>query len=221
MDIYETDQIEEFEEFEGNKDQPTLEQIKKIVDSKRQKITKARAPSKTYTKEDRIKNLELARERKKTIEPKQKKKDTNQSQTEPKPDILPTIDNNTFNNEAIINELKFLAITQNEILEKLKTETKPKKQRKPKIGKKDTKTLDLTITDDEIKNIIEKQEIGGTKQSLQKQELQEQNLKLIVTLVVVKYLVLQIPISYFQQLLNGCQNCILLLCKETLILQHI
>jgi len=179
MDIYEIDQNEEFEEFEGNKDQPTLEQIKKIVDSKRQKITKARAPSKTYTKEDRIKNLELARERKKTIEPKQKKKDTNQSQTEPKPDISPTIDNNTFNNEAIINELKFLAITQNEILEKLKTETKPKKQRKPKIEKsKNTKTLDLTITDDEIKNIIEKQEIGGTKQSLQKQEQQEQNLKL-------------------------------------------
>ena len=74
--------------------------------------------------------------------------------------------------------MKFLAITQNEILEKLKTETKPKKQRKPKIEKKDTKTLDLTITDDEIKNIIEKQEIGGTKQSLQKQEQQEQNLKL-------------------------------------------
>jgi len=75
--------------------------------------------------------------------------------------------------------LKFLAITQNEILEKLKTETKPKKQRKPKIEKsKNTKTLDLTITDDEIKNIIEKQEIGGTKQSLQKQEQQEQNLKL-------------------------------------------
>jgi len=73
MDIYEIDQNEEFEEFEGNKDQPTLEQIKKIVDSKRQKITKARAPSKTYTKEDRIKNLELARERKKNIEPKQKK----------------------------------------------------------------------------------------------------------------------------------------------------
>jgi len=92
-----------------------------------------------------------------------KKKDTNQSQTEPKPDLLPTIDNNTFNNEAIINELKFLAMTQNEILEKLKTETKPKKQRKPKIEKsKNTKTLDLTITDDEIKNIIEKQEIGGT-----------------------------------------------------------
>jgi len=41
MDIYETDQNEDFEEFEGNKDQPTLEQIKKIVDSKRQKITKA------------------------------------------------------------------------------------------------------------------------------------------------------------------------------------
>jgi hypothetical protein len=38
--------------------------------------------------------------------------------------------------------------------------------------------LDLTITDDEIKNIIEKQEIGGTKQSLQKQEQQVPNLKL-------------------------------------------
>jgi hypothetical protein len=42
---------------------------------KDKKNTKARAPSKTYTKEDRIKNLELARERKKNIESKQKKKE--------------------------------------------------------------------------------------------------------------------------------------------------
>ena len=190
MDIYGIEQNEEFDEFE-DKQQPTLEQIKKIVDSKRQRSSKARAPSKTYTKEDRIKNLELARERKKNIEPKQKKKETNQSQTEPKQDLLPTMDNNTSNNEAIINELKFLAITQNEILEKLKTETKPKKQRKPKTEKpKNIKTLDLTITDDEIKNIIEKQEIGGTKQSLPKQEQQEQNLKLKAFLDVLmkKYL---------------------------------
>ena len=39
MDIYEIDQNEEFED----KQQPTLEQIKKMVDRKRQKITKARA----------------------------------------------------------------------------------------------------------------------------------------------------------------------------------
>jgi hypothetical protein len=55
MDIYGMDQNEEFEEFEGNKDQPTLEQIKKIVDSKGHKSTKESAPSKTYTKEDRMK----------------------------------------------------------------------------------------------------------------------------------------------------------------------
>ena len=50
MDIEETDN-----------NSPTIEDVKKIVDSKRIK----RSTSKTYTKEDRIKNLELAREKRK------------------------------------------------------------------------------------------------------------------------------------------------------------
>ena len=50
MDIEETDN-----------NSPTIEDVKKIVDSKRIK----RSSSKTYTKEDRIKNLELAREKRK------------------------------------------------------------------------------------------------------------------------------------------------------------
>ncbi len=65
----------------------------------------------------------------------------------------PTI-NHTFNNE--LNKLKQLIITQNEILEKLKIDTKPKRTRTPKIdNQKHLKSLDLTITDDDIKNIIE------------------------------------------------------------------
>jgi len=62
--------------------------------------------------------------------------------------------NHTFNNE--INELKQLIITQNEILEKLKIDARPKTIRKPKPeNQKKMKSLDLTITDDDIKNIIE------------------------------------------------------------------
>ena len=45
---------------ENDNNSPTIEDVKRIVDSKRIK----RSPSKTYTREDRIKNLELAREKK-------------------------------------------------------------------------------------------------------------------------------------------------------------
>ncbi len=62
--------------------------------------------------------------------------------------------NHIFNNE--INELKQLIITQNEILEKLKIDARPKTIRKPKPeNQKKMKSLDLTITDNDIKNIIE------------------------------------------------------------------
>ena len=59
MDLYGTEQIEE----EENDNKPTLEEIKKIVDSKRIK----RSPSQTYTKEDRIKHLEKARDKKRIL----------------------------------------------------------------------------------------------------------------------------------------------------------
>jgi hypothetical protein len=62
MDVNEI--FEDGEELQEQK-KPSLEDIKKIVDSKRLKGTKTRTPSKTYTKEDRIKNLEIAREKKK------------------------------------------------------------------------------------------------------------------------------------------------------------
>ena len=57
MDTYGTDEIEE----EDYNFQPTIEDVKKIVDSRRQKEKIKRSPSKTYSKEDRIKNLEMAR----------------------------------------------------------------------------------------------------------------------------------------------------------------
>jgi hypothetical protein len=155
MDINEI--FEDVQELEEQK-KPSLEDIKKIVDSKR---LKARTPSKTYTKEDRIKNLELARERKKTEikpipipepkqEPIQPKKISENKLVENLNTSVP-INNHIFNNE--INELKQLIITQNEILNNLKI----KPVRKPKTIKKqvERKTLDLTITDNEIKTIID------------------------------------------------------------------
>jgi hypothetical protein len=156
-----------FEDGEDLQEQnkPSLEEIKKIVDSKRSKGSKARTPSKSYTKEDRIKNLQLAREKKRNTEikpipipePKQepiKSKTISENKLVENLNTSAPIINHTFNNE--INELKQLIITQNEILEKLKIDTRPKTIRKPKPeNQKKMKSLDLTITDDDIKNIIE------------------------------------------------------------------
>ena len=61
-----------------------------------------------------------------------------------------------FNNDIILNELKNLVNTQNEILEKLKS--KQKRNIRPVKPKIENKTLDLTITDDEIKRLIETKE---------------------------------------------------------------
>ena len=156
-----------FEDGEDLQEQnkPSLEEIKKIVDSKRSKGSKARTPSKSYTKEDRIKNLQLAREKKRNTEIKPIQiPEPKQEQIQPKKisenklvenlNTSAPIINHTFNNE--INELKQLIITQNEILEKLKIDARPKTIRKPKPeNQKKMKSLDLTITDDDIKNIIE------------------------------------------------------------------
>ncbi len=59
MDLYGIKQIEEQE----TNNKPTIEEVKKIVDSKRIK----RSSFTTYTKQDRIKNLELAREKKEIL----------------------------------------------------------------------------------------------------------------------------------------------------------
>jgi hypothetical protein len=59
MDI---DEIFEDGEDLQEQNKPSLEEIKKVVDSKRLKGSKASKPSKSYTNEDRIKNLQLARE---------------------------------------------------------------------------------------------------------------------------------------------------------------
>jgi hypothetical protein len=166
MDINEI--FEDVEEVSEPK-KPSLEEIKKIVDSKR---LKARTPSKTYTKEDRIRNLELARERKKITvikpvaipEPKQVPIQDNNKEDKFKENLnisnpIPII-NNTFNND-LFNEIKELILNQNQILSNLNI--KPAK--KPKTIKKqiERKTLDLTITDNEIKNIIDNNNSNNNK----------------------------------------------------------
>jgi hypothetical protein len=180
-----------FEDGEDLQEQnkPSLEDIKKIVDSKRLKGTKARTPSKTYTKEDRIKNLEIAREKKKneiksipTPEPKQEqiqpKKISENKSVENLNTSAPII-NHTFNNE--INELKQLIITQNEILEKLKIDTRPKTIRKPKPeNQKKMKSLDLTITDNDIKNIIENNNNSNNSNISNKKNIEDPKLKMFL-----------------------------------------
>ena len=180
-----------FEDGEDLQEQnkPSLEDIKKIVDSKRLKGTKARSPSKTYTKEDRIKNLEIAREKKKneiksipTPEPKQEqiqpKKISENKSVENLNTSTPII-NHTFNNE--INELKQLIITQNEILEKLKIDTRPKTIRKPKQeNQKKMKSLDLTITDNDIKNIIENNNNSNNSNISNKKNIEDPKLKMFL-----------------------------------------
>jgi flagellar biosynthesis chaperone FliJ len=186
MDVNEI--FEDGEELQEQK-KPSLEDIKKIVDSKRLKGTKPRTPSKTYTKEDRIKNLEIAREKKKNEikpisipEPKQEQIQPKKISVNKSVENLNTsspIINHTFNNE--INELKQLIISQNEILEKLKKEVRPKTIRKPKTeNQKHMKTLDLTITDNDIKNIIENNSNSNNSNISNKKIIEDPKLKMFL-----------------------------------------
>ena len=87
--------------------------------------------------------------------------------------------NHTFNNE--INELKQLIITQNEILEKLKIDTRPKTIRKPKQeNQKKMKSLDLTITDNDIKNIIENNNNSNNSNISNKKNIEDPKLKMFL-----------------------------------------
>ncbi len=154
--MFDVDELQE-------QNKPTLEEIKKIVDNKRLKGSKARTSSKTYTKEDRIKNLELAREKKRNTEIKPI------PATEPNQDLIKSkkiseeklvenlntstpIINNTFNND-LFNEIKELILNQNQILSNLNV--KPARKIKNTKKQVERKTLDLTITDNEIKTIID------------------------------------------------------------------
>ncbi len=147
--------------------EPTIEEVKKIVNKKR-------AQSKTYSKEDRIKNLEIAREKKKnTVKPKGKEEvlkddDSGDDVIEKGFDtsvvsnkkLLKTKYKSQYNNldtlsdlYESINNIKNLISSQSKVIEdavKPKTK-KEKKQRKPK---EETKTLDLSIPDKEIEDII-------------------------------------------------------------------
>ena len=146
------DGIEEIEEEEIT--QPTIEDVKRIVDSKRIK----RSPSKTYTKEDRIKNLELAREKRRNTK-------TNITITEQKQEPIKSIKINenklvenlntstpVINND-LFNEIKELILNQNQILSNINIKPKAKPKSKPKPKDKG-KTLNLVVSDTELEQII-------------------------------------------------------------------
>lgn len=158
--------MEQIEEDREN--QPTIEEVKKIVDSRRQQEKLKRSPSKTYTREDRIKNLEIAREIKKksntkTNETQNKLSSKPESNTDIKP-IITKVDDTKIslkpsnNDNDIINELEKLFKNQNEYIEKIINDSKKKpaiKRNHSKKVKEPKKTLDFTITDNDIKNIID------------------------------------------------------------------
>ena len=161
MDINEMFNIDDKKESK-----PTIEEIKKIVDDKRNN-----KPQK-YSNEQRLKNLELAREKRKIKN--QNKKIIEEPIPTPAPAPIPApipspiplkipiqipapipaqIHASSFENNLMI-ELKNMILKQNEILEKLNIEPKKKIKKEPK-KKIENKTLDLTISDNEIKNIID------------------------------------------------------------------
>lgn len=171
MDIEETDN-----------NSPTIEDVKKIVDSKRNK----RSSSKTYSREDRIKNLELAREKRKQqaiISKKAKEEvleddDSGDDVIEKEPD-RPKVSNkkttiikhkSQHNNldtlsdlYETINNIKDLISSQSKVIEDaIKPKPKEKKQRKPK---EQIRTLDISISDAEIKKIIENKENTNIKKN--------------------------------------------------------
>ena len=155
--------------METDNNEPTIEDIKKIADNRRPK---------KYTKEDIIKNLELAREKRKqklqqavTLNNKKEEVledgDTDGDVNEREPEIpivlnkKPTIikHKSQYNNlnslsdlYESINNIKELISSQSKVIEDaIKPKPKQKKQRKPKV---ETKTLDLSISDKEVENII-------------------------------------------------------------------
>jgi len=147
MDTY---GIEQLEEEELKDMSPTLEEVKRVVNNKRLQKT-----SKTYTREDRIKNLELAREKKKLDKLKATQKINNPMPIIENVKETPKTNFNDYND--IINELKNITALQYEYFEKMKAElkTNTKKPRTPRKPKEQKRTLDITINDNEIKNIIE------------------------------------------------------------------
>ena len=129
-------------------EEPTIEDIKKIVDSKRVKNS-----NQNYSKEQKLKNLELAREKKRYLNEIKKNQITPAPIQQPIPAPTPApIPTPTTDNNLII-ELKNMILKQNEMLENIKIEPKKKIKKEPK-KKQVIRSLDLTITDKEINNII-------------------------------------------------------------------
>ena len=155
-----------------------------MVDSKR---------TKKYSKEDRLKNLELARERKKYLKELKKEPEPIPA-SKPAPIPAPTPapiqapipasipapipapiqapDND------LINEFKKMILKQNEILENIMIE--PKKKNKKEVKKTvEKRTLDLTITDKEINNIINISD-KDTNNNKKKEDIQDPKLKMFL-----------------------------------------
>ena len=142
-----------------------LNEIKKIIDQ-------SRNIKKKYSKEDRIKNLQLARE-KKSLKVKDTNKNTNKDFKDTNKDLK--------NTDDIKNIIEELIKNQNQYFEKIISENtiRPKKtnSKKTNIIKQNKRTLDITVSDNEIKNIIENK--NDTKEEIKKDDNLNVNPKLL------------------------------------------
>lgn len=142
-----------------------LNEIKKIVDQ-------SRNIKKKYSKEDRIKNLQLARE-KKSLKVKDTNKNTNKDFKDTNKDLK--------NTDDIKNIIEELIKNQNQYFEKIISENtiRPKKinSKKTNTIKQNKRTLDITVSDNEIKNIIENK--NDTKEEIKKDDNLNVNPKLL------------------------------------------
>ena len=116
-------------EFDNEEEEePSIEDIKQVVNSKRNNT------SKKYSKEDRLKNLELAREKRKNMNLMKKVSPAPIPASIPAPIVAPIVAPipAPIPENDLINELKNMFLRQNEILEKIKIEPKTRVKKEPK-----------------------------------------------------------------------------------------
>lgn len=141
-------------------DDPTIEEIKKVIDEKRNKIQKNISPE---LRQKRLDNLAKGREtRKQKLLQKKSNNDYNDnndnnciSDTDSDDIIINKYSKNKFDDiYNTMNNIKDMISSQKETIDNvIKSKSKSKTKSTPKI-KKVIKTLDLTVNDTEIDNII-------------------------------------------------------------------
>ena len=120
-----------FNDDDNDNDSLSLDEIKKKVDSNRKRIYKKKSKPLTQSTSNTIPNSKVSKVSK----------------------VSKPLNTNTNTDTDILNQLKELLLNQNQILNNLNS--KPIRKQRVKKPVIERKTLDLTITDNDIKNIID------------------------------------------------------------------